>query len=99
MSTWNYQIGFKRYKYKDSTALEEQEELQYGIVEVYRNDKGEIQAVSEEFQTPFGETYDELINDLYMMLKDAQDRPVLDLDNQETIGFEIEGIYNKEVNE
>ena len=92
MSTWNYQIGFKRNSREGEYLCSD---TVYGIVEVYRNDKGEIQAVSEEFQTPFGETYDELINDLYMMLKDAQDRPVLDLDNQETIGFEIEGIYNR----
>lgn len=78
--SWNYRVGFKRHKFKSSLALEEQEELQYGIVEAYYNEDGEIQFTSANFQAPCGETQEELIEDLEMMLKDAKRAPVIDLD-------------------
>lgn len=74
MSHWNYRIGFKRNMING-------EEIEYGLVEAYYNDKGDLWLTTERFIEPSGETKDELIENLEMMLKDAKkDAPVLDLD-------------------
>lgn len=86
MAHWNYRIGFKRHKinvvddhtYKPTGEYEEASE--FGVVECYYNDNGDIQFTTERFMTPCGETKEELIEDLEMMLKDVKDSEVLDLD-------------------
>ena len=80
MSYWNYRVGFKQHKVKSSLALNEYEEIQYGIVETYYNEDGSIRFTSAEFQEPYGETYEELIESLETMLSDARKHPILDLD-------------------
>lgn len=77
--SWNYRIGKRKVPYKDSTALSEQTEIVYGIVECYYDKNGDIEFTSEEFQKPYGETLDELISDFNLMSK-AYELPILDLD-------------------
>ena len=87
MSHWNYRTAFKRHKVNiaddvthESTG-EVVEEITYGLVEAYYNDKGELWLTTERFIEPSGETKEELIENLEMMLKDAKkDVPVLDLE-------------------
>ena len=70
-----YRIGFKRH------AINGVEEITYGLVEAYYNDKGDLWLTTERFIEPSGETKEELIENLEMMLKDAKkDAPVLDLE-------------------
>lgn len=100
--SWNYRIGFKRHKLNivdDNThsPLRVDEELQYGIVEAYYNEDGEIQFTSANFQSPYGETQEELIEDLELMLKDAKRAPVIDLDKLWT-DIENKGLDLGEIN-
>lgn len=75
MSDWEYRIGFKRH------IVNGEEELTYGLIEAYYNYKGELWLTSERFIESSGETKEELIENLEMMLKDAKkDAPVLDLE-------------------
>lgn len=75
MSHWKYRIGFKRH------VVNGEEYLDYGLVEAYYNDKGDLWLTSERFIEPSGETKEELIENIEMMLKDAKkDVPVLDLE-------------------
>ena len=72
---WEYRIGFKRH------VINGVEEITYGLVEAYYNDKGDLWLTTERFIEPYGETKEELIENLEMMLKDAKkDAPVLDLE-------------------
>lgn len=84
MSHWEYRIGFKRHvvEYEDfDTNLCKLEEIEYGLVEAFYNDKGDLWLTTERFIEPSGETKEELIENLEMMLKDAKkDVPVLDLE-------------------
>jgi len=86
MSHWNYRVGKRTTTYEVvsdndySKVIDELSEDQYGIVECYYNEDGDIQFTSAEFQAPTGETYEELISDLELMLSDAKGKPVLDLD-------------------
>ena len=75
MSHWNYRIGLKR------SIVNGEEVLEYGLTEAYYNDKGDLWLTTERFIEPSGETKEELIENLEMMLKDAKkDAPVLDLE-------------------
>lgn len=75
MSHWEYRIGFKRH------TINGEEELEYGLVECYYDDDGNIKFTTERFIKPSDETKEELIENLEMMLKDAKkDAPVLDLE-------------------
>lgn len=75
MAYWNYRIGFKRH------VINGAEEITYGLVEAYYNDKGDLLLTTERFIEPSGETKEELIENLEMMLKVAKkDAPVLDLE-------------------
>ena len=75
MSHWNYRTAFKRH------VINGVEEITYGLVEAYYNDKGDLWLTTERFIEPSGETKEELIENLEMMLKDAKkDVPVLDLE-------------------
>ena len=87
MSHWNYRIGFKRHSVDviDDVTYETTEdvveEITYGLVECYYDDDGNIKFTTERFIEPSGETKEELIENLEMMLKGAKkDAPVLDLD-------------------
>ena len=74
MSHWNYRTAFKRQ------VINGVEETEYGLVEAYYNDKGDLWLTTERFIEPSGETKEELIENLEMMLKCAKkDAPVLDL--------------------
>ena len=75
MSHWNYRTAFKRQ------VINGVEEITYGLVEAYYNDKGDLWLTTERFIEPSGENKEELIENLEMMLKDAKkDAPVLDLE-------------------
>ena len=75
MPHWEYRVGFKRH------VINSEEEREYGLIEAYYNDKGELWLTTERFIEPSGETKEELIENLEMMLKDAKkDVPVLDLE-------------------
>lgn len=84
--SWNYRVGFRSVSYSVvddddySKVIDTLEETQYGIVETYYNDKGEIAFTSEDFQEPYGETLEDLKTNFNMM-KEAFDKPVIDLDN------------------
>ena len=87
MSHWNYCTAFKRHKvnivddvsYKPTGEIEES--LEYGLIECYYDDYGNIKFTTERFMLPSGETKEELIENIEMMLKDAKkDAPVLDLE-------------------
>lgn len=87
MSHWNYRTAFKRHKINTVDDVthkptgEVVEELTYGLVEAYYNDKGDLWLTTERFIEPSGETKEDLIENLEMMLKDAKkDVPVLDLE-------------------
>ena len=89
MSHWNYRTAFKRHSVDviDDVTHEPTgevvEELEYGLVEAYYNDKGDLWMTTERFVEPYGETKEELIENLEMMLKDAKkDAPVLDLEKK-----------------
>lgn len=86
---WNYRIGKKRHEITVVDDITHKRigtdyEDQYGIVECYYGDGGcdndNILFTSEHFQEPYGETKEELIECLEMMLKDAKQHDVLDLD-------------------
>ena len=75
MSHWNYRTAFKRQ------IINGVEEIEYGLVECYYDDDGNIKFTTERFIEPSGETKEELIENLEMMLKGAKkDAPVLDLE-------------------
>lgn len=78
--SWNYRIGRKTLKYKVDLSDDYYEEDQYGIVECYYNEEGEIYATTERFIEPYGETLEDLKRSFEKM-KEAFDKEVLDLDN------------------
>lgn len=89
--SWNYRVGKKTYKvsavHDDILELTGEKyyadiykEDQFGIIETYYNDKGEITFTTERFIEPYGETLDELKSSFEKM-KEAFDLPILDLDN------------------
>lgn len=87
MSHWNYRTAFKRHSFSVVNDVthepigEIEESLEYGLVECYYDDDGNIKFTTERFMKPSGETKEELIENLEMMLKDAKkDTPVLDLE-------------------
>lgn len=59
---WNYRV----VKY-DRT-----DEVYFQIHEVYYNEKNEIEAYTENPVNPFGNTKEELISDLKIMIHDAE---------------------------
>lgn len=71
MSTWHYQIGMKK---------QPNGQPEYGVIEVYKDDLGKIQFTTREYQIPYGETHQELVEDLQTMLNDSTTRVVLDLE-------------------
>ena len=82
---WNYRIGKKRHEIAVVDDITHKRigtdyEDQYGIVECYYGDNDVVLFTSEHFQEPYGETKEELIESLEMMLKDAKQHDVLDLD-------------------
>ena len=84
--SWNYRVGFRTVSYSvvddndHNLVVDTLEETQYGIVETYYNDDGEIAFTSEEFQSPYGETLEDL-KWCFEKMKKAFELPVLDLDN------------------
>ena len=84
--SWNYRVGFRTVSYpvvddKDyNLVVDTLEETQYGVVETYYNEEGEIAFTSAEFQAPYGETLEELKANFDDMQK-AFELPVVDLDN------------------
>ena len=75
MAHWNYRTAFKRH------VINGVEEITYGLIEACYNDKGDLWLTTERFIEPSGETKEERIENLEMMLKDAKkDVPVLDLE-------------------
>ena len=82
--SWNYRICRKKLvsdvcDLDTGEVLETYEEDQFGICEVYYNDKGDITFTSENFIAPYGETLEEL-KWSFDKMKEAFDKEVLDLD-------------------
>ena len=83
---WEFRVGFRTVSYSvvddndHNLIVDTLEETQYGVVETYYNDDGEIAFTSAEFQSPYGETLEELKANFEDMQK-AFELPVLDLDN------------------
>ena len=83
--SWSYRICTKKLvsdvcDMDTGKVLETYTEGQFGICEVYYNDKGDITFTSENFIEPYGETLEELKVNFEDMQKAFQ-LPVLDLDN------------------
>ena len=84
--SWNYRAAKKRLTVdilKDEVTgevVDSYSEDQFGICEVYYNDKGDITFTSERFIEPYGETLEDLKANFDDMKK-AFELPVLDLDN------------------
>lgn len=72
--TWNYRI------IKKVDADTKPEGAGYYVHEVHYNSHGEIEAMTEEPSSPFGETLEEFMSDLENMLKDAKNQSVLEAD-------------------
>lgn len=72
MRSWSYRIGRK------VTPIEDTQIEEYGIVEVYYNDKGDVDLYTDRFQEPWGETREELESVLKMMLE-ALNKPVFEI--------------------
>ena len=83
---WNYRVAKKRLTVdilKDEVTgevVDSYSENQFGICEVYYNDKGDITFTSENFIEPYGETLEDLKVNFEDMQK-AFELPILDLDN------------------
>ena len=83
---WNYRAAKKRLTVdilKDEVTgevVDSYSEDQFGICEVYYNDKGDITFTSENFIEPYGETLEEL-KWCFEKMKEAFELPVLDLDS------------------
>ena len=85
MTSFNYRICTKKLvsdvcDMDTGKVLETYTEDQFGICEVYYNDKGDITFTSENFIEPYGETLEDLKANFDDMKK-AFELPVLDLDN------------------
>ena len=84
--SWNYRAAKKRLTVdilKDEVTgevVDSYSEDQFGICEVYYNDKGDITFTSENFIEPYGETLEDLKANFDDMKK-AFELPVIDLDN------------------
>ena len=83
--SWSYRICTKKLvsdvcDMDTGKVLETYTEDQFGICEVYYNDKGDITFTSENFIEPYGETLEDLKANFDDMKK-AFELPVLDLDN------------------
>lgn len=72
MGSWSYRIGRK------VTPIEDTEIEEYGIIEVYYDDKGDVDLYTDRFQKPWGETKQELESVLKMMLG-SLDKPVFEI--------------------
>lgn len=93
---WKYHIAKKKQKRKYDLSKEEHEYYEYGVVETYYNEDGVIQFTSEQFETPYGETLDEVIECLEIMLEDARKNEVLDLDKLwEELSKNKENLWNE----
>lgn len=66
--TWNYRV----------VRIEEEEYDRYHLYEVYYDDDGKIEGMTEESMHPYGESVEELQNDLEYMME-ALKQPVLDM--------------------
>ena len=84
--SWNYRVAFRTVSYPvvddndHNLVVDTLEETQYGVVETYYNYDGEIAFTSAEFQSPYGETLEELkVN--FDDMKKAFELPAIDLDN------------------
>jgi hypothetical protein len=83
--SWSYRICTKKLvsdvcDMDTGKVLETYTEDQFGICEVYYNDKGDITFTSKNFIEPYGETLEDLKANFDDIQK-AFELPVLDLDN------------------
>lgn len=67
---WNYRIVKKKPLPDDSPAKSLEEDC-YELREVYYNESGQAWSLTVNAPVPYGETQEELINTLAMMLQDA----------------------------
>ena len=84
--SWNYRAAKNRLTVdilKDEVTgevVDSYSENQFGICEVYYNDKGDVTFTSENFIEPYGETLEDL-KWCFDKMKEAFDKEVIDLDN------------------
>ena len=71
--TWNYRVIVRSWPPSPSYDGNEEE---YGIYEVYYNEDGDVELITEVSVLPFGETLEELRADFDLQLK-AFDLPAL----------------------
>ena len=77
---WNYRIGKRVVKGVIDLSEMYYENDEFGIYEVYYDEDGNIMFTTENPVEPYGETQEELIECLEMMLSDAKKHEVLYLD-------------------
>jgi hypothetical protein len=84
--SWNYRIGTKIFSYKDkfeanNPELAKQPDSRlFSIIEVYYNDKGEVDGYAEVNPLSDWESLEDL-KGTYNLIAQAYEKPILDLDN------------------
>lgn len=69
---WNYRIVRRKWDKGPDT---------FGIHEAYYDDKKKVHSITEDSVSPFGETRDEVLSCLRMMINDADRAPVLNYED------------------
>lgn len=85
---WTYQIGYRTIERPETEYRSALNTKEYGIVEAYYNSKDELEFTTQEFQYPFGESLDDIIDDL-LMFKEAIDKPLIDLDSAPCVSIDL----------
>lgn len=84
MSYWNHRVLKRTYK---PTLTDRTPHIEFGIHEVYYNDKNEIEMWTEDQMAPRGQTLEELAKDLQWFV-DALKKPVLDEEELERANWQ-----------
>lgn len=95
MAHWNHRVIKRETTYRRGES-DEITEIAFGIVEAYYDDAGKLNGYTEDDIAPYGETLEELRENLQRMLK-ALDKEVLDdksLSEQSTGTDLLKGIIN-----
>ena len=72
---WNHRVTKRKTDFDEGTGSN----IEFGIREVFYNDNGEVYAIAEEADSPWGESFEDLKSDMEHYMK-ALDNPVIDLD-------------------
>lgn len=77
--SWNYRVLKRRHG----------SDVSYGVYEVYYDDEGRVVACSESATEPYGDTFEELVEDLKLFSVAATQPP---LDYDEIVDIEEKGL-------